>query len=262
MDENTRKLYKKYNINPDEREKENLEIIRQRNVELNLFYKNLFQKQFENGMTEKFEKLIEYLRYPRFYYFTELESNIQQVIKCLLCDSYSASITLTNHILERILKLALIHNEAGLQPKLIEEWNETYKIAHIKYSGCLMHETISKCKNQNLITTEQAEELKNYKNSIRNGFSHFDPEKILLGQSNTINGKQINLENSDSEIISLNLKQIPTLQNNFITKFAEENAEIYFDFVFNIILHIERYFKEKYFVEYQENLIKEKIASS
>ena len=261
MDEITRKLYEKYNINPEEREKENIEIINKRDKELKSHYKNLLQKQLEKGINEKFENLILYLRDPRFYYFVELESNIWQVIKCLLCESYSASITLTNHILERTLKLALIQNEAGLQPKSIENWNETYKNSH-KYSSWVMHDTITECKNQKLITSKQVEDLKNYKNSIRNGFSHFDAEKILVDENNIINGKQIKSENSKSEIIPLNLKQIPILQNNYITKFAEENAEIYFDFVFNIIIHIERKFKEKYYLEYQENLKSEKIASS
>lgn len=255
MDENTRKLYEKYGINPEEKEKENLEIILKRNNELDSYYKNLFQKQFENGITKKFDKLIEYLRNPRFYYFTELELNIQQVIKCLLCESYSASITLTNHILERTLKLALIQNESGLQPKSIENWNETYKNSH-RFSSWPMHKTITECKNQKLITIEQLEELKYYKNSIRNGFSHYDTDKILIDENNIINGKQIKSENNLSEIIPLNLKQIPMLQNNYITKFAEENAEIYFDFVFSIILRIERKFKEKYYAEYQENLAK------
>lgn len=255
MDENTRKLYEKYGINPEEREKEILDTIDKRDNELKSHFKNLLQKQVEKGINEKFDNLFLYLKNPRFYYFVELETNIWQVIKCLICESYSASITLTNHILERTLKLALIHNDAGLQPKSIEDWNETYKESH-KYSSWVMHETIEECKNQNLITSEQVKELKFYKNAIRNGFSHFDAEKILIEESNIVKAKQIKSKNNQSEIISLNLKQIPTLQNNYVSKFAEENAEIYFDFVFNIIIHIERKFKVKYYTESQENLKK------
>ena len=73
-------------------------------------------------------------------------------------------------------------------------------------------------------------------------------KKILCDSEDTIDL----IKKSDSEEIEalgLNFKEIPSLQNFFIKKFARENSEEYFEFVFNLMLSIERHFKTEYYNE-------------
>ncbi|WP_435181346.1 hypothetical protein [Cellulophaga omnivescoria] len=109
-----------------------------------------------------------------------------------------------------------------------------------------MNDTICECKKLKIITENQFKELTHLRQTIRNGFSHYSPKKILRDSENTIDL----IDKSDSEnkkIEGLNYKEIPTLQNFFVRKFARENSEEYFDYVFNLMLSIERHFKTEYY---------------
>jgi hypothetical protein len=245
MDKNTREIYEKYGINPEEREIENQKIIAERYEKIDTENKKFLKNLFSKGLEENFENYKHYLQNPRFYYFTDLKSTIGEIIKCLIIEAHSASITLTNHFLERVLKLALIQKASGTQPTKITDWNGTYS-ASDKYSSWTMNKTIAECKELNIITEHQFDDLTHFRQTIRNGFSHFDPKQILRDSANTIDI----IDKSDSEkskIVGLNYKEIPTLQSFFIKRFAKENSEEYFDFAFNIMLSIERHFKKEYY---------------
>lgn len=250
MDKNIREIYEKYGINPEEREIENQKIIAERydiiDKENKEFLKDLFSKALENN----FDNYKYYLQNPRFYYFIDLKSTIGEIIKCLIIEAHSASITLTNHFLERVLKLALIQKESGTQPTKITDWNDTYSASN-KYSSWPMEKTIEECKKLNIITEHQYKDLTHFRQTIRNGFSHFDPERILRDSVNTIDI----IDKSDSEeikIAGINYKEIPTLQSFFVKRFSKENSEEYFDFAFNIMLSIERHFKKEYWDKAQK----------
>ena len=245
MDKKTREIYEKYEINPEERQIENRKIIEERYNNIDLENKVFLDKLFKKALEENFDHYKHYLRNPRFYYFTDLKSTIGEIIKCLIIEAHTAAITLTNHFLERILKLALIQKTSGTQPEKITDWNETYSVSD-KYSNWKMGATIKKCKELKIISKSQFKELTDFQESIRNGFSHYDPKKILRDSENTIDLiDKSGSENKKNE--GLNYKEIPTLQNFFVRKFARENSEEYFDYVFNLMLSIERYFKTEYY---------------
>ncbi|ADY29318.1 hypothetical protein [Cellulophaga lytica] len=245
MDEKTREIYEKYGINPEEREIENRKIIEERYNNIDSENKAFLDSLFKKALEENFEHFKHYLRNPRFYYFTDLKSTIGEIVKCLITESHTAAITLTNHFLERILKLALIQKASGTQPKKITDWNKTYSVSD-KYSNWKMGATIKKCKELKIISKTQFKELTEFQETIRNGFSHYDPKKILRDSENTID--LIDKSDSDSKkIVGLNYKEIPTLQNFFVREFARDNSEEYFDYVFNLILSIEKHFKIEYY---------------
>jgi len=245
MDKETKKIYEKYSLNPEEREIENLKIIKERYEKINSSNKKILTNQFKKGIEENFNSYKHYLQNPRFYYFTDLEYTIGEIVKCLIIEAHTAAITLTNHLLERILKLALIQRNSGTQPTETTDWNKTY-LASDKYSGWIMNDTIKECKKFNIISGIEFEKLNNYRLSIRNGFSHYDPKKILKDSEDKIDLFQKS-ESEEMKVQGLNFKEIPMLQNFFIKKFARENAEEYFNFVFNIMLSIERSFKTEYY---------------
>ena len=248
MDKETRRIYEKYGINPKEREIENQRIVEELNNKIDSSNKTFLKKLSEKGLEENFNKYKHYLQNPRFYYFTDLEYTIGEIIKCLIIEAHTASITLTNHFLERILKLALIQEVSGTQPKEIKDWNKTYS-ASDEYSSWSMYETIKKCKELNIISDTEYEGLTHFRQTIRNGFSHYDPKKILKDSEEKIDLIQKS-ESEEMKVQGLNFKEIPMLQTFFIKKFARENADNYFDFVFSIMLSIERHFKSEYYNNY------------
>lgn len=245
MDDTTRSFYEKYDINPKEREIENIAIFNKRMKELNDLNRERLAKEFNDGLNENFDNLKEYLSFYTITIFRELESNIFQNIQCLIINAYSASITLTNHILERLLKLALIQNDIGLEPIKIKNWNNTFEKTH-KYSKMVLSDTIENCHKFNLISDSQKEYLTDIRGNLRNGFSHYDPTKILVDNEETSKIHFPNEKPEDSFDIEVNMKQIPVLQNYYVRKFAKENAIVYFDFVFHLIRSIEKKLQQKH----------------
>ena len=255
MHDDTKRIYEKYNINPEEREKENILIINKRHEELDKLNKGQLQKEFKNGLEKNFSHYKNYLRDTRFYYFKEFESNIWQIVQCLIIEAYSASITLTNHIFERIFKLALIQNKIGVTPVELDKLNKTYASTH-KYSNWNMDKTIAECYKIGLIEIEHKNKLTEYRKSIRNGFSHYDPSAILKNENDVMDAVFPSRNPEEIKTIQLNFKQIPILQHYSVNKFARDNAEPYFDYAITIIKHIERKFKEKYYADYKNKLEK------
>ncbi len=93
---------------------------------------------FLKGYTEKVNKNYDSLE----FYFNDdlvilsaLSPVKYEVINCLMIEQYQASITLTNHMVERMLKLALIEKEIyGLKISLDDiELNKKLKEATQKY---------------------------------------------------------------------------------------------------------------------------------
>lgn len=251
MDKDTRELYEKYGINPEEREKENLKIIEDTIKKYDEINREILESRFKEGMEKNYDRLRNHSRKSYFFYFGDLRENIDQVFNCLILGSYSASITLTNHILERVFKLALINYYCGLLPTSPKDWNDVYSKTD-KYSEMTLNDSTNLCKELGLITEVHFEELTKYRIKIRNGFSHYTPKKILKDNDDTVGCTITNHNIGDESEIKLNLKEIPILQTSYINKFAEENAENYFIFTLDIIQHIEFYFLKKYDDESKE----------
>lgn len=248
MEKKTRKLYGKYGIDPEEREKENQKLIddRLKNIETE------FKELMLNEVTEKFERNFDskknyYLFTTSLFCFKELETYIKENIKCLILEYYSASITLSNLILERMLKLALIQDEVGIVNK-IEDWNANYKKGE-KFHNLKLWDSIKECHKRGLIDEYQNEKLNYYREIIRNGFSHFDTTQIFKYEEET---KKMVMQNTQKEKIveiDINFKIIPALQTVYTNKFAVNNAEDYFDYIMNTKRHLERHFQKKYYNE-------------
>lgn len=246
MDNETRKVYEKYGINPEEREKENKKLIDDRFKTIEAEFKQLML----SDLKEKFEKNFDstkkhYLFTSGLFCFKELESYVNENIKCIILEYYSASITLSNLILERMLKLALIQYEVGVVEN-IEDWDSKYSKAN-KYSKLTLENSIKECKKRKLIDENQEIILHEYRRKIRNGFSHYDPNQIFKDEA-TIVGAVI--QNTDPEKVKhfeIDYKAVPVLQTFYVNKFAKENAEEYFDFIMSTKRHFERYFLKKYY---------------
>lgn len=116
--------------------------------------KEIFEKAFIESLNKNFEVHSKFFDF-KFHTFPELGSSIFEINKCLILGFYRASITLTNNVLERVLKLALIYNEVGIGPIPLENWNEIFSKPNEKYTSAKLGNTIEKCKKENLITVDE-----------------------------------------------------------------------------------------------------------
>lgn len=203
--------------------------------------KELFEKAFIDSLNKNFQSLSKYFDFE-FYVFSELGGTVFEVNKCLILEFYRSSITLTNNLLERLLKLSLIYQEAGIGPKPVEDLASTFEESNRKYSLISLGNSIEKCKKFELITeNEKVFLFDTIRELMRNGFSHADSTKILNGlPDETIMFQSSFLNPTEIRPVTLNQKIIPFMQAIHIENFAKENAVIYFDYVYELIKKIDQ----------------------
>jgi hypothetical protein len=175
-------------------------------------------------------------------FFHELVPLFQEINLCLIFECYLASITLTNHTLEKLLKLSLVYNDMGIIRRHLNQ-PDFYKNSHEKYQSSDLSKTINLTCSSGLITKEQKKYLENeVLEQLRNGFSHSDPKKIIEPNR----GKKLYTAVSpDAEKTLKGLVSDPTFQSQMISMFAEKEAFIYYKKVVEISLHIQTVLSEK-----------------
>ena len=209
--------------------------------------KEIFEKSFIENLEKNFPELSNYFDF-RFKIFSEFNTLIFELNKCLILELTRASITLTNHLLERLLKLALIYNDSGFGPTPLDEWNEKFGEPTKKYSSISLGNSIELCKKKDLITDTEKDILFNtIRVLMRNGFSHADSTDILADIPDETPMYVGNLKRPNDELkeVGVNQKIIPTFQALQMESFAKENAKPYFHFVFELIHKIETRIIEK-----------------
>jgi hypothetical protein len=261
MDKATRDLWEKYGINPEEREREILSEFNSEVLATELAYKLKLERRFEKGLSENFDSIKHYIngRYRQPVIFVGLRPKIEEAISCLIMNADTAGITITNLILERLLKVALITDMVGLDRMKVHQWNEAYSKAHAKFASKVMGETIPMCRKRGLVTLEEEIELNEYREMIRNGFSHFDVDQILKEKEDMVTMFHSKFSNPDDITpVDLNIKTIPSLQDYHVADFAKTYSHVYFDYVHELIIKIERRLQEKYHkrLEYEQNIKK------
>jgi hypothetical protein len=207
-----------------------------------------FEKNFAECLEKNFAGFSKYFEFKnKVFRFRELDPLIFQVNKCLILELHSATITLTNHILERLLKLGLIYNEASIGAIPVEKWNSTFMEPNRKYSNISLGNSIELCRKFELITTQEKEFLFDIiRELMRNGFSHSDPSKILAGlPDETVAFHGSFSGQGELNQVSLNQKVIPFFQAEHMENFAKVNSSFYFDYVFELIDKIENRLIEK-----------------
>lgn len=185
--------------------------------------------------------------------FMDLVFNISEISRCLILESYTASITLTNHMFERLLKLALATDELEVGP-ITHPWEECYDRMH-PYLSMDMDETINRCCTKQLISGKQKKEIKRLKLIFRNGFSHADLDLIFKEYPDTYQAYF-----SPTDAYTFSLKKDPR-QIYHLMKFAEKNAFEYFEFVISLIDIIENNLIKKYPNSYNVINIKKSSCS-
>ena len=181
--------------------------------------------------------------------FSEFNTLFYEINKCLILELDRAAITLTNHLVEQLLKFALIKNYTGIDHIPYEKWNDIFSKANEKFGSISFGNAIELCKKQGLIEEkEKAILFDRIREIIRNGFSHSDFSRILSDLSDDdIDLFNTTIDNS-SEIKKIDVKHklIPIFQAINAENFAKGIAKIYFDFIYNLTFKIEKRLIEKH----------------
>lgn len=198
-------------------------------------------KAFDIGIQYKYDLYKQYLFENNLFLFEALEYNIKESVYCLIIGAHTASITNTNLILERAIKLALIQFQVGRLPDYgNNDINEKYIESDKKYSGKSIDQNIQACQKNKILNSEEAKELKEYKLKFRDGFSHFTPKNILKGEDSLFHiegDKNSNLDKYQKD---------PIFQALEVRQFATNKAEEHLKYVLKIINHLQHKVLEKF----------------
>ncbi|MBE98500.1 hypothetical protein [Flavobacterium coralii] len=202
-------------------------------------YKNLFDEYVEKN----FDNIHKFLNI-KLTIFREIQSRIHEISICLIVEAYTASVTLSNHTLERLLKLALIKNEI-LQTGKIGIDKIDYKTPHKNWDGLVLDKTVKACKENKLITEEEYKTLNEIRRYFRNGYSHGELNKILYQYKEEVEMFKVNINTDEVQPLKINLKETPIWQYILVDEFSKEIAIQYLDFLCILTQNIEQRIHQK-----------------
>ena len=117
------------------------------------------------------------------YGWPEVDPVRNEVCKCLICGLHQAAITLTNHLLESVLKKSLIIDESAKNKTEQCDITNVFDDATKKYANKNLDFTINQACRKGLINKEEKNILHGFREQYRNAFSHADPQKTFSGVS-------------------------------------------------------------------------------
>lgn len=139
--------------------------------------------------------------YRNHYDWPELDPLRHEICICITFGLCQAAITLTNHLLETLLKYALIiqhgknkeQKEEETKGRIITSFIEKYKEGVQLYGDANLDKTINRACTVGLITKDQKNQLHQFRDRFRNAYSHSDKKKTF-GKS-TVPVAGVRLEN-------------------------------------------------------------------
>jgi len=203
------------------------------------FITEIVNKKMEFGLKEAAQ--IKPIYENEFKILDELNSIKNEICYCQIFQLYLGSITLTNHLLEKYLKTSLIYWEFGF--KMLDNLNtmdKQYKEGIDKYGGLDLNKTINISCSKGLIDKTDKKLLHDFRERLRNGFSHSDSRKIFKGIKIPLwMGSFKDFESKGLQHKECEISEIPQLQGIAIQEFAKYNSFNYFNCVYIIIKKIE-----------------------
>lgn len=165
-----------------------------------------------------------------------LDSIRDEICTCLITGCSQASITLTNHLLEKSLKIFLFHVEPTSQNYTdAEEIEKHFKEMNRIYGGKDLSDTINNCCSKGLITREQKNILHGYRDQFRNAFGHAEPNKIFGQTEKEVIVFNPFIHSKVPEPVKVKVADFPFLHDHQQKEIAEENCGKYFEYVDRLI---------------------------
>jgi hypothetical protein len=179
-------------------------------------------------------------------YWAELRDINSEICDCIQFGFTQAAIALTNHFLERIMKLTLIYHEAG-SPQISSgsDFETKYKGAVDKYDTTALYNNIQKCGSLHLISPARQAFLLHLTELVRNGFSHASFKKTYKDTTVKTWSASFNepLQKPKEEDVPIYLSLF--MQGYIQKNWADQNANFYYSYVFDTLEKIEKHFKKE-----------------
>lgn len=197
-----------------------------------------------------------YLMLEKFFnhdltYMISLLNLRWEILISLLLENNNASITLTNHFVERMLKLSLIELETkDVNLSEPEKYSKRVIHAHNQYDHLTMDATIKHNKKKQLISDDEFQYLSTVCKSLRDSYSHAQVGVINKTQPEKLSGYMFSIEDVKNKLTKgetdfaktkIELpKESPTMVQLNQTESARENALEYFARIYDILINIEK----------------------
>ncbi len=170
---------------------------------------------------------------------TEMNPLRNEIGICIIFGLYQAALTLTNHMIEKYLKIALIYKNADFSAQgesSIDKIVNTTAQSTGAYNSNDMDKNINAACRQGIITKDDKKMLHRFRENFRNAYSHADASKIHKDVAVPLVGAQVGedgfqVEQSQDALVAM----LPMLQGILQTKHAEANALPYFQYVDSLI---------------------------
>ena len=121
--------------------------------------------------------------FENHYDWPEVDPVRYEICECIICGFYQAAITLTNHLLESVLKKALIIDTSVKNKTDQNNIANVFDDASAHFAKENLYNNIEQAYKVGLITDAEKNTLHNCRESYRNAFSHADPQKTFSGIS-------------------------------------------------------------------------------
>jgi hypothetical protein len=214
----------------------------------------ILKERFNNSIDAKISGLISYYE-SELYEFVELKGIRNEILNCLLLGLNQASIFTTNHLLERMIKVALIKNYTisfnYSQPEIYNQKIEESK----KYDIMTLFDSLKEAFKELLITEAEMKNLTNLRTKMRNPYSHAEITKINQNAPKMFTGFMFNIEDVKTKLINNEPIEVPspthidTFSPTFAQIYQEQNANHlafdYFKNIYEILLEMENKLKVK-----------------
>lgn len=184
------------------------------------------------------------------FHFVALKRLRNEILQCLLLELHQSSIFCTNHLLERMIKLALIEKHTiNLDYSNAKLYNEKTIEAVELYDNKKLFDSLKSAKTENLITEEERKVLDSFRSKVRNPYSHAEIKKILIDVPPQFTGFMYNISdvkeslNKGEPLKSGTKTEITTfssaLSQLYQENFSKQIALDYFKTVYQVLKNIE-----------------------
>ena len=185
--------------------------------------------------------------YHNTYEWSELDPLRHEICICIMLGLCQAAITLTNHLLESLLKYSLIilhgrkkkQKEEEIKGRAVTSIVEKYKEVIERYGNANLDTTINCACTAGLISKEQKKILHDFREKFRNAYSHSD--KIKTFGKNTIPVSCVRLENEkfvQDEKSEPEISKLLIGQGLYQAMTAQNDAPKYFLYIDNLVREI------------------------
>lgn len=191
-----------------------------------------------NGYTKAFSsrfRLVEF-EYSTPYDWPEMDTLRHEICGCISFGLNQAAITLTNHLLESLLKYSLAYHHSLNHSKPLESENDLVELmvkfteeGLKKYGKAKLSQNINEANKLGLINDEESELLHSFRKKFRNPFGHSDKEDTFGDLSVPVSVATL----QDSKLISqpkvvVKIEKMPIFHGLAQVQLAEIDAPEYF----------------------------------